>query len=172
MMPRGAGPLAVSLLLVAGCGFHLRGVGIESAVESAEIREVGRVALSRDLARALEAAGVNVVESGPAEVTIELLGQTEDKRGISVTDRARTAEYELSLDVRYRVLGADATELLEERVARIERIYRLDQSNIVGSHEEEALVRREMVQEAVRQIVYSLDAATRARSTTGAGATR
>jgi LPS-assembly lipoprotein len=160
----------VALLVVAtGCGFHLRGTGLETSIESAEVREVGHAPVSRELTRLLRSAGVKIIEDGSASMVIELLGQKEDRRSVSVTDRARTAEYELSLDVRFRARGEAGAEVIPERVAHVERVYRLDSNNIVGSHEQEALVRTEMEREVVRQIVAALEAATRARAQANAG---
>ena len=156
--------LLVLALLASGCGFHLRGSGLESSIDTAEVREVGRAPVSRELTRLLRGAGVTIVdEEDGASTVIELLSQKEGRRGVSVTDRTKTAEYELSLEVKFRVRD-NIGELVPERVARVERVYRLDSTNIVGSHEQESLVRSEMEREVVRQIVTVLEAAVRTRN--------
>jgi LPS-assembly lipoprotein len=157
---------AVALVLLASCGFHLRGVGIDTSFKTAEVREVGRVPTSADVAKLLRGAGVELTDDDSAAAVIELLSQQEDRRGISVTDRARTAEYELSLEVRFRALAPGGAEVIPERIARVQRVYRLDANNIVGSHEQEAIVRSEMQREAARQIVAALEAAMRAHNAT------
>ncbi len=56
------------------------------------------------------------------------------------------------------------TVLVEDRSVRVARTYRLDRNNIVGSSEEQALLRGEMEQDVVQQILRSLDTATRNRA--------
>lgn len=164
--------VVIVAVLVSACGFHLRGAGIDSSIETAEVREVGRAPVSRELARMLRGAGVTVVDEGEeASTVIEILNQREGRRGVSVTDRTKTAEYELSLEVLFRALDAKGAELVPARVARVERVYRLDATNIVGSHEQETLVRSEMEREIVRQIVTVLEAAVRSRKAANAGQT-
>ena len=67
--------------------------------------------------------GLSSVASA-ADVVIDLTAQRENRRSISVTERARTAEYELSVEIRYRIVAqepadADAkpvqTVLVEDR---------------------------------------------------------
>lgn len=161
----------VAVGLLTGCGFHLRGSDLSANFDSAYVGSAGGVSIGDELERTLGFSGVDVVrDRAAADVVIHLTGQRERRRSVSVTARARTAEYEMSLEVRYRIVGRaagageDSEEmvLVEDRSVRTVRVYRLDRNNIVGSSEEESLLRGEMEQDLVQQIVRSLDAATRA----------
>ena len=162
------------LLVLAGCGFHLRGSELSANFETVYVSSASAITIEHQLARSLGFAGVEVVtDRSAADVVIDLTSQRDDRRSVSVTERARTAEYEISLEIRYRIVGqkpvaADEepveTVLVEDRSVRVARTYRLDRNNIVGSSEEQALLRGEMEQDVVQQILRSLDTATRNRA--------
>jgi LPS-assembly lipoprotein len=144
--------------IVAGCGFHLRTWELEGNIETAKITSNLRNPLAEPLGRALRSAGVEVVGSGSADVTIELLSDRTSRRAVSVTDQARAAEYQTTLTVVYAVFDADGDPLAAERSVRASRIYTVDRDNIVGSSEEQALLQREMVDDLVQQIIRGVNA--------------
>ncbi len=168
----------VMVVVLAGCGFHLRGNELSANFDRVHVSAVSAVTIERQLARSLGFAGVEVVgDRTAADVVIDLTAQRENRRSISVTERARTAEYELSLEIRYRIVAqepadADAkpvqTVLVEDRSIRVARTYRLDRNNLVAGSEEQSLLRGEMEQDLVQQILRSLDTATRNRVSTPA----
>jgi LPS-assembly lipoprotein len=145
-------------LLVGGCGYHLRTWNLEGSVETAKITSNPRNPLAEPLGRALRSAGVALVDSGEADVTIQLLADRSGRRSVSVTDRARAAEYETSLQVQYSVQDRSGAVLSEPRWLRVARIYQVDRSNLVGSSEEQALLQREMVSDLVQQLIRGLNA--------------
>ena len=162
------------VLVLTGCGFHLRGNELSANFDTVFLSSVSAVTIERELTRSLGFAGVEVVaDRSVADVVIDLTAQFDGRRSISVTERARTAEYEISLEIRYRIVGqepakADAepveTLLVKDRSVRVARTYRLDRNNIVGSSEEQTLLRGEMEQDVVQQILRSFDTATRYRA--------
>ena len=74
---------------------------------------------------------------------------------------ARAAEYETSLAVRYRILGAGSEELAPATWIERQRVYRIDRDNIVGSSEEQALLEAELMQDMVGQIIRAMEAVSR-----------
>ena len=142
-------------LAVAGCGFQLRTWDLTETFATASIEAHRGVDLDLDLARALESAGVRVVDSG-ADVVVRLSSQRDDWRSVSVTRGARTAEYELALQVTFAVTDANGSELAAERVIRSERVARLDRDNLVGSSEERALLATEVRNDLVGRMVRTL----------------
>ena len=88
------GLLPVVALLATACGFHLRTWNLEGNVETARITSNPRNPLAEPLGRALESAGVTLVEdAGSVDVVVELLADERGRRSVSVTDQARAAEY-------------------------------------------------------------------------------
>lgn len=152
--------IPAALLLLAGCGFHLRTWDLETNVESATVAAQGRSVLDEPLQRSLRNSGVALLEEG-AQITIDLLNEQRGRRSISVNDQARTEQYELSLNIQYEIRDSGGKVLLPSRWIRALRIYRVDRDNLVGSSEEEALLEREMVNDLIQQLMRSLDAVTR-----------
>lgn len=166
-MRRSAGPAlgrwagtGLVVLVSAGCGFQLRTWDFASAFETARIEADHGVDLDLDLARALESAGVRLVDS-EADVVIWLSEQRDDWRSVSVTRGARTAEYELAVQVGFRVTDRDGNELAPPRVLRSERVARLDRDNLLGSSDERRLLAAEARDDLVGRMVGTLDALSR-----------
>ncbi|MCR9278540.1 MAG: LPS assembly lipoprotein LptE [Pseudomonadaceae bacterium] len=158
------------IVLLAGCGFHLRGWDLAANVATATVLSADRVDITRDLEAALRQSGVELVAAGePADVTIEILDESVSRRSASVSGQARVAEYELTSLVAYRISSEDGP-LLGRSQARAERSFRLDRDNIVGSSEEQALLEREMRRDLIEQIMRSLNRVTEQATAEGAAA--
>ena len=152
-----ASALCLVAVLASGCGFHLRTWDLAVAFETASIDADGSVDLDRDLAQALRSAGVRVVEAD-ADVVLQLADQRNERRNVAVTSAGRAAEYELTLEVEFGVIGKDGQELAAMRLLRSERVARLDTDNIVGSSEEQALLTTEMRNDLVGRMLRTLGA--------------
>jgi len=149
--------VCAAALVLAGCGFQLRTWDLSVAFETARIDAERGVDLDRDLAQALTSAGVRLVDRD-ADVVVGLSGQRDEWRSISVTSGARTAEYELALEIAFTITGPDGEVLAEQRVLRSERVARLDRDNLVGSSEERALLAAEVRGDLVGRMVRTLEA--------------
>ena len=93
--------------------------------------------------------------------TIDLMQQTQSTRTLSYTDRATTAESQLELAVRFKIVGAAEKELVPERWARATRTYLVDTNNLVGSNQQQVLMDTELRTDVVQQIMRSINAAGR-----------
>ena len=154
-------------LASAGCGFQLRTWDLATTFETARIEADHGVDLDLDLARALESVGVRLVDSD-AEVVVRISDQRDDWRSVSVTRGARTAEYELALQVTFAVDDGNGDELAAARVLRSERVARLDRDNLVGSSEERRLLAAEARDDLVGRMVRTLDTLSRRSETADA----
>lgn len=143
---------------ITGCGYHLRTWELDGNIDTAKITSNLRNPVADPLGRALRSAGVDVVGSGAADVTIELISDRQSRRSVSVNDQARAAEYQTTLTVVYAVQDANGEPLATARSIRASRIYTVDRDNIVGSSEEQALLQREMVADLVQQIIRGVNA--------------
>ena len=153
--------LAAALLLV-GCGYHLRGASVEASIPSAYVTSSEGVEVTADLKRALQQAGVQLQDTETtAAVAISLLQQTQSTRTLSYTDRATTAESQLELAIRFKIVGAGQKELVPERWARATRTYLVDTNNLVGSNQQQVLMDSELRTDVVQQIMRSINAASR-----------
>lgn len=148
------------VLASAGCGFQLRTWDFATTFDTARIEADHGVDLDIDLARALESAGVRIVDND-ADVVVRLKDQRDDWRSVSVTRGARTAEYELALQVSFAVADTEGSELAPARVLRAERVARLDRDNLVGSSEERRLLAAEARDDLIGRMVRALDVLSR-----------
>ena len=146
----------------SGCGFHLRGYTLAENVGSYFIESSTDARMRGPLIQGLRLAGVeSAANARAADVVIELIDGRRERRGVSVTGAARVAEYELAIELEYLVRDGGGTELLAAQTVRVERVYRLDANNIVGSNEEQTLLERELENDLVQQVIRALNAVTR-----------
>lgn len=154
--------LVLGALLLAGCGYHLRGASVETSVPSAYLISGEGVAITAELGRALRQSGVQMLDSAAnAAIVIDLMQQTQATRTLSYTDRATTAESQLELAVRFKIVGAEERALVPERWARATRTYLVDTNNLVGSNQQQRLMDSELESDVVQQIMRSVGAAGR-----------
>lgn len=152
--------IALFALSTSGCGFQLRNWELGNAYESVGMEVRGNQEIAGPLRLALGQTGVPVLAEG-AELVLELLDSDEELLTASVSGNARTAEYELIQRVRYAVRAADGSYLAKPTTASASRRYFLDRGNLVGSNEEQALLRRELRSELVQRIMRVLNTVSR-----------
>ncbi|MEH6617186.1 MAG: LPS assembly lipoprotein LptE [Porticoccus sp.] len=157
--------LAITGLLMAtmvtGCGWHLRGTGlvadnISSVHISAENRQSD---LYQFLSRTLKSNDIvvtgNVTE---AQYSIVTLNNKSSRRTSTVSGGARAAEYQLTEEVDILILAPDGTQLLPRTTLRTSRYLDFDESEVQSKIEEAALLKKEMQQDLVQQIMRRLSA--------------
>jgi len=153
---------AVVCVLLTGCGFHLRGSDVQENVAGVYVRAAPHVEIAAQLIHDLHGSGVTVLDQFDSNaVTIDLLEQQQDRRTVSTTEQAQAAEYRLELSVRYRIVGANDVELVAERWASGSRVFPVDRNNLVGTSQQQALMRNEITGDLAAQILRSLAAATK-----------
>ena len=145
---------------LVGCGFHLRSWKLGDAYESVALQSAGRFDIEPALRRALAQTGVPLV-SEDAELVLQLLDASEELRTASVTGGARTAEFELIQRVNYAIVDGDGAVLARPATLQASRRYFLDRDNLVGSNEEQALLRRELRTDLVQQLLRVLNTISR-----------
>ena len=157
--------LLLQFSLLGGCGFHLRGaVAFPPAMQETYIDGSPASAVVRELRLNLEASGADVVDSPQAAgATLHILGETFDRRVLSVRSNAQVSEYELIYNVRFSVTRADGVQLLTPQEVNVVRDYRYDPNQVLGSSSEESLLQEEM-QRDVSQLILRRLAHARAPS--------
>ena len=158
--------LTAVTLLVSACGFQLRNWELAGGYESIGLATTGSQPIAATLERALQQTGVQYVSAKEnPELLVELHDSREDLRTATVGVNARTAEFELTTGVNFSIKARDGALLSPPRWAQSRRVYQLDRGNLVGSSEEQALLRREMQSDLVQQIMRTLSAITREKQT-------
>ncbi len=147
-------------LLASGCGFQLRGTGVDHV----DLNELDVTAHNRygqtyqQVLEALEIDGVNVTPSAPYQ--LQLLNEAQSRRAVSYTSRATPAEYELTSDLTFQIADRQGRPLIGPETLNTRRTYVNDKDNIIGTTEEEALLRNEMRGDLTRQLLFRLSSLT------------
>ncbi len=154
--------LALSLLILlmlalSACGFQLRGMA-DLSFKNLYIQG-GTLSISRDLKQTFKANGVQVVDKAEdAELLLELLNETNEKRILSLSGGGLVREYELNYRVNFRTRGpADPTWGMVQNV-QARRDFSYDDEYLLGKAEEEARLNSDMRNDAIREILRRLTA--------------
>ena len=147
------------VLFVAGCGFHLRGaIELPALYERVYLLDKGYADISKPLIQAFESVGVTMVNSAAeASSIITLLSRGTQRRAVNVAGR-EIREYELQLDVTFVVQDAQGIQLSDAQTVSIIRNFKNDVNNTLGKDNEEEVIRQEMNQAAILQILRRLKA--------------
>ncbi len=155
-----AGLLSLALIL-ASCGFQLRGVqhSISSRYESVRLVTSGSdEPFFTAMRQQLKNSGVKV--SDDAMATLEILSTKKDKRTASYSSRAKSAEFELLKDVEFR-FRYDNDELIAPMTLQARRSYLYRETAAVGKAEEEQLLWQEMDNDLAQRILLALQRTVR-----------
>jgi LPS-assembly lipoprotein len=148
-------------VIVTGCGWHLRGGGqIGGNISSIHISGQNQNSdFYRSLSRSLKANDVIIVESAAkAQLNITVLNQRSTRRTATVSSGARVSEYQLTEFVDILIIAADGTHLLPKTTLSTERFFDFDENDVHSKNEEAELLKREMLDDLVRQIIRRLNA--------------
>ncbi|WP_178091481.1 LPS assembly lipoprotein LptE [Halopseudomonas laoshanensis] len=151
----GCAVLGLSLLL-SGCGFQLRGLGTDM-VNLQELRIESRdqySELHQGVKQALEDNGVSITTSAPFR--LQLLAEERDRVAVSYTSRSAPAEYELTNRLLFQVSDSQGRPLVGPETLTARRVFVTDRDNITGSNQEEELLRQELRQDLIRQMLFRL----------------
>lgn len=148
-------------LLLAACGFHPRG-SIDTLTDPGSIFvDAGReIAIAAELREALADQSFRIARTrDEADVLLRLTGERESRRIVSVQSTGRVSEFELSHVVNMQIAQAVGTEPArydpDQTPNRVEviREYTYDERGVLGKEEEARILRSEMREELIRQIV-------------------
>lgn len=151
--------LLVIAMLITGCGFHLRGaIELPAMYDRVHLIDKGYSDIGKPLSQALKTAGTEMVTSPTsASSVITLLSRGAQRRALNVGGK-QIREYELQLDVSFVVQDNQGVQLAEQQTVSVLRTFRNDPNDVLGKDNEEQLIRQEMNQTAVLQILRRLKA--------------
>jgi LPS-assembly lipoprotein len=141
-MARAAASLALAMLL-AGCGFHLRGQAPLPAVAAAPYVEASDrfTPLYAALDQRLRAAGATAAASAArASIVIRLHQDETGRELLSVTADNKPGEYQVFYAAEFSVTNG-TTELIPRTQVRLTRDYGYDESAVLAKEHEEASLR-------------------------------
>ncbi len=162
--------LALAVLVLGACGFHLRGgVALPPAMQYTRI-VIGNPysPLASDLRRALQASGVTVTENPDlATASLQILGESTNRRVVSVDAQGKAREFELQYKVEFVATGKGAQPLVKRQAVTLVREYLYDENEVLGTAGEEDVLLRDMRHDMVRLILTRLEASSSSAAAAG-----
>ena len=151
--------LVLSALLVAGCGFQLRGT---AQVPFETLYVPGASAgMALDLKRNLEAGTRARVVNDPqaAQALIQFFEEAREREILSLTGTGRVREFQLRYRVRWRLHDGKGGEFVPQNTIQLTRDVTFNDTEILAKEQEEQLLYRDMQADMVQQIIRRLAAA-------------
>jgi LPS-assembly lipoprotein len=149
----------VSAVLLAGCGFQLRGTANLPFETIYMPGASGGIAL--DLKRNIQSGTHTTVVDDPkkADAVLEFAQETRQKIILSLAATGRVSEYQLVYRVGFRVHDGKGAEFLPTNTIELKRDVTFNDSVVLSKELEEANLYRDMQFDMVRQIMRRLEAA-------------
>ena len=156
----------LSVALLTGCGFHLRGeqdVKLPAGLSPMLITGVGTAdPLYHELAAALVQSGVTVTnQSGNAQSILLLSARENRRRVVSVDASGLANEYDVVEGVTFELRDRNRETIVEEQRIEVDRSYTDPTGDPIGKASERLLLRNNARRDLVQQIVRRLRFSTR-----------
>lgn len=152
--------MLTAALLLSACGFHLRGqaaLPFNTLYVQAEPTSVFALQLKRAV-RAGSATRVTT-RPGEAEAVLQILNELQEKVILSLGAGGRVREFQLRYRVQYRLTDEKNREHIPASEISLKRDYSFNDEQALSKEAEEALLYRDMRNDAVQQLVRRLQAA-------------
>jgi len=153
--------LLAALVLLAGCGFKLRGTA-EVPFQTLYIPgATGGIAL--DLKRNIQAGTPARVVDDPkqADAILEFSEESRQKDILSLTGTGRVREFQLRYRVGFRVHDGRGGQFVPQSTIQLTRDVTFNDAEVLAKEAEEQLLFRDMQTDMVQQIMRRLAAAER-----------
>lgn len=143
--------LAVFLLYLSGCGWHLKGWDKQNiSLEQIHLITTDRYSdITMVIQRELERYGIQ--QNNNASFTVTIKPEQLNRRTVSVNRAAIAAEYALSLTLPYSLSLANATTQAGQ--LKTQRIYDFTAEDVVSKAEEEKRLLQDMREELAQNLL-------------------
>jgi LPS-assembly lipoprotein len=147
-------------LLLAGCGFQLRGAAT-LPYESLYVQAPVGSQFAVQFRRLITAGGGTRVVDNPkdAAATLILVNELREKSILSLSGAGRVSEYQLRYRMSYRLIDKGAVETIPMTEIVLTRDFSFSDTATLSKESEEALLFRDMQNDAVQQLVRRLQIA-------------
>jgi LPS-assembly lipoprotein len=151
--------LVTAMLLLSSCGFHLRGaaslpfntVYIQAAPTSQFATQLRRMIVSGSQAKIAD-------DPKLSDATLQVLSELREKEILSLSAGGRVREFQLRFRVSYRILDKENREISPPSEILLRRDLAFNDQETLSKEGEEALLYRDMQNDAVQQLLRRLQA--------------
>jgi LPS-assembly lipoprotein len=155
---------ALACLLLAACGFQLRGTA-SLPFETIHVPNA-TTGIALEIKRSIQ-AGTNariVDDAKAAAAQLQFLEESRRKDILSLTAAGRVSEYRLFYRVRFRVSDGTGGDFLPPVTVQLFRDMTYDDSQVLAKEAEEQLLFRDMQQDMVQQVMRRIAGAKPVKS--------
>ena len=160
-VPLRASVAVLLLVLLAGCGFQLRGAASlppEMATTRVKAPDPGSPFV-RELELLLRGNGVQLAEGPDAEAAeLRIIRERISRRALSIAGDARVREFVLVFELEFALLAPGGEPLLRPETLRMERDFQFDEQEILGAANEEELLREDLHRNMAQALIRRLEA--------------
>jgi LPS-assembly lipoprotein len=149
-------------LLLAGCGFQLRGTA-DLPFDTLYMPPTTTPGIALDLKRNIQSGTRTTVvdDLKKADAVLEFQQELREKAILSLAATGRVREYQLRYRVAFRVHDGKGNEFLPTNTVLLTRDITFNDSDVLSKDTEEQLLYRDMQSDMVQQIMRRLAAAQR-----------
>jgi LPS-assembly lipoprotein len=154
----------LALVVLQGCGFHLRTVAdLPPSISPIHIEGLAQNdPMLETLRQVLTEANTQLADSqGQAKTRLRLRNQNFSRRVLSVDSGGKVLEYELHHAFDFDLVDRDGNEKVAKQTVGIQRSYENPETEVLGKQREEAQMREEMRMDLARAITDILRAQAR-----------
>jgi LPS-assembly lipoprotein len=152
--------LAATALLVAACGFQLRGTAT-LPFSTLYVQAAPTSQFATQVRRAVRAGSGTRIADRPeqAEVILQIMNELQEKQILSLSGGGRVSEYQLRYRVSFRLTDSKNREHIPASEIVLRRDYTYSDDQALAKEFDEAQLYRDMRNDAVSQLVRRLQAA-------------
>lgn len=145
------------MLALTACGFQLRGVA-NLSFKTLYIQGP-KLSVQREIIQSVKNNNITIVDAiEDADVVLDLMHESNQKRILSLSGSGKVREYELNYEVNFRMREASNPEWNKIQTVKMRRDYSYNDQLLLGKGEEEERINKDMRSDAVREIVRRLSA--------------
>lgn len=148
--------VAALCVLVAGCGFQLRGE-VVIPFKNLSVTAPPGSPIAADLSKKIQLNNTPIVaDITKADGRVAIIEESRDKIILSLSGAGRVREYQLKLRVIYTLTDATGAVIIPRTEMNLTRIMSFDDAFVLAKQQEEVLLYRDMENDVVQQILRRL----------------
>jgi LPS-assembly lipoprotein len=146
---------------LAACGFHLRGE-YNVPFASVFLSTTGASQVADKLRRALANSPTKLMPTATdAEAQLNVSDEKRERIILSLSGAGRVREYQLKLRVRYQLVDNKGGVPIPTSDVQLQRVMTYDDSQVIAKQQEEAMLYKDMEEDAAYQILRRMTAIKR-----------
>ena len=152
--------MLTAVLLLSACGFQLRGAA-QLPFNTMYVQAAPTSPFAIQLKRVVQAGSATRIADRPeqAEVVLQIMTELQEKEILSLGGGGRVREFQLRYRVGFRLTDAKNREHIPASEIVLKRDYSFNDEQALSKESEEALLFRDMRNDAVQQLVRRLQVA-------------